>query len=84
MEDAMRAITVALLATLAVPAQADCDRPGSFKLYRTSAVMPDSVYIATFDAPEGAAYNLENCTIVANRSMAQPGVVVRFWCEAVD
>jgi hypothetical protein len=79
----MRAITVAVLAmVVAGPAQAnDCDRPGSVRLYRSSVVAPEPIYIATFDAPHGVTYNARNCAIAAQLFRGQPGVVVDYWCE---
>lgn len=39
--------------------------------------------MATFDANDaGPDYNRENCAIAARLFMAQPGVTVRYWCEA--
>jgi hypothetical protein len=77
---------VALLALLVGPAHAnDCEpSPGAYRLYRSSSALPDArLRIATFDAPDGAAYNSENCPMSARLRMAQPGVVVRYWCEPV-
>jgi hypothetical protein len=87
----MKAITIAVLAATlaALPAQADCDPPGSFRLYRSSAAIPNArIHVATFDSTErgalGTDYNRENCRIAAQQFMAQPGVVVRHWCEPVN
>lgn len=55
---------------------------GSYKLYRTSLVPSDPlVYIATFDSPNGAAFNQENCEIARGLFQSQPGVLTRFVCE---
>ena len=39
------------------------------------------IHIAIFDAPEGEAYNAENCNVAASLFASQPGVTVRYWCE---
>ena len=59
------------------------DRAGAFTLYRASPLDPTMrIHMATFDAEDGAAYNAENCRIVAQLFQSQPGVSVRYWCEA--
>jgi len=45
--------------------------------------MAGSLMIATFDAPEGAAYNRENCEIARVLFQEQPGVIVRYFCHEV-
>ena len=72
-------------ATLGLPADSAAtasDAIGTFTLYRSSVVAPDlSIHVATFDASDGEAYNLENCKIAASLFAEQPGVAVRYWCE---
>lgn len=55
-----------------------------FTLYRSSAVNGGAtwrLHVATFDASDGKAYNLENCETAKSLFQAQPMVTVRFWCE---
>ena len=55
-----------------------------FTLYRSSAVSGGSiwrVHIATFDASDGKAYNLENCETAKSLFENQQGVTIRYWCE---
>jgi hypothetical protein len=57
-----------------------------YTLYRTSAVEDQSpkfqrTHVATFDAAGGEQYNRENCDIARTLFQAQPGIVVRYWCE---
>jgi hypothetical protein len=57
-----------------------------YTLYRTSPVPVPTpelqrVHVATFDAEGGEQYNRENCDITRQLFQAQPGIVVRYWCE---
>jgi hypothetical protein len=53
-----------------------------FTLYRNSAVNGTlRMHVATFDAADGKAYNMANCSHAAELFEAQPGVKTRFWCE---
>jgi hypothetical protein len=76
----------AVLAMLAGSARAAC--PGEethYRLYRSSVVIQGAaIHVATFDAPDGEAYNRENCQIAARQFQSQPGVVVTYWCERVQ
>lgn len=57
--------------------------PGSYRLYRTSLVPSDPlVLVATFDSPQGEAFNRENCETARQLFQAQPGIVTRFVCHA--
>jgi hypothetical protein len=57
----------------------------TFKLYRESvAPVLERVHVATFDAPHGRDYNFENCWTAAELFAGQPGVSVRYWCEASE
>lgn len=61
------------------------EAPGVYTLYRSSSVesMRDArLHMATFDAVEGTEYNRGNCLIAAQLFQRQPGVIVRYWCEA--
>lgn len=61
------------------------DDTAAYTLYRTSAgVRGDAarIHVATFDAEAGGRYNRENCEIASRLFSAQPGVTVRYWCEA--
>ena len=78
-----------LLATLAVSAiqagAAELDSDPVYTLYRSSSAhgMQDArIHVATFDAAEGLEYNRGNCLIAADLFKQQPGVIVRYWCEA--
>ena len=58
----------------------------SYTLYRSSPVPTDDlslrrVHVATFDAYENQSYNQENCQTAASLFQAQPGVIVKYWCE---
>jgi len=58
--------------------------PGTaYTLYRNTVVegTPQRVHMATFDADENEDYNRENCQTAAELFQAQPGVMVRYWCE---
>lgn len=61
-----------------------CGTPSAgFLLYRSSVTDRDLILlVASFDADESAAYNRENCAIAQSLFSRQPGVVVRYWCEA--
>ena len=51
-------------------------------LYRSSVVNPEfRNHVATFDAADGAEYNLGNCQLAARLFLAQPEVKTLFWCE---
>jgi hypothetical protein len=57
-----------------------------YTLYRTSPVLDSSpelrrVHVATFDAKGGEQYNQKNCDIARQLFQAQPGIIVRYWCE---
>ena len=66
---------------------------GIYTLYRSSAVLPGMsfddinkleamrIHVGTFDAPEGEAYNQENCRLAEDLFSSQPGISTRFWCE---
>jgi len=59
-------------------------RDNVYVLYRSSPVDDQSlqrIHVATFDADGPEAYNLDNCEIAAELFKAQPGVVVKYWCE---
>lgn len=59
-----------------------CTGSDPYTLYRGSPVMDAArVHVATFDASDGAAYNMENCQLAAKLFQQQPGVAVNFWCE---
>ncbi|TGT36207.1 hypothetical protein [Mesorhizobium sp. M8A.F.Ca.ET.165.01.1.1] len=74
-----------LLAVLSFAALAGCDdiagSDTAYTLYRSSVTGPMRIHIATFDAAQKAEYNDENCRIAAGLFQAQPGVLVRYWCE---
>ena len=55
-----------------------------YRLYRTPIAGADRVHVATFDAPEPAGFNQENCEGAARLVGSQPGVTVRYWCEPVS
>lgn len=61
-----------------------CGPDDVYTLYRASPLSHSMrIHMATFDADDaGADYNRENCAIAARLFMAQPGVTVRYWCEA--
>ena len=73
------------LALAVVSALAGCapqpDDSKTYTLYRSSAAAEMRIHVATFDATEAEAYNRENCQLAASLFRAQPGVVVRYWCE---
>lgn len=56
-----------------------------FALYRSSALDAGMViYVARFDAPgmqDGG--NAINCATAASLFQNQPGVTVRYWCQAI-
>ena len=63
----------------------DPESVGVYTLYRSSSAtgMRDArMHIATFDAAESVEYNRGNCLIAAQLFQKQPGVIVRYWCEA--
>jgi hypothetical protein len=56
---------------------------GVYTLYRTSVILSQArVHVATFDAMDGESYNAKNCQNAAALFGEQPGVLVRYWCEA--
>jgi hypothetical protein len=65
--------------TAAALAACDSDDDGVYTLYRSSPAVQEPLHVATFDAAEGADYNLKNCEIVADLMANQPGVVVDYW-----
>jgi hypothetical protein len=72
-----------LLAGIFVTEGCNISGDGStYTLYRSS-VMADMprIHVATFDAQDGEKYNRENCQIAADLFLAQPGVIVKYWCE---
>lgn len=52
-----------------------------YNLYRTSVVLPDPIYVASFDANEGNMWNYENCTKAAEMMNAEPGLRVTYFCR---
>lgn len=54
----------------------------TYTLYRNSVVDPAMrIHVATFDAAEKEAYNIDNCDTAKGLFQRQSGVSVRFWCE---
>jgi len=73
----------AALAFLLFSAGCDLTESGTYTLYRTSALDAAArIHIATFDTKEGAEFNADYCQTAAKLLMTQPGVTVRYWCEA--
>ncbi|TRC98420.1 hypothetical protein FJV76_25010 [Mesorhizobium sp. WSM4303] len=60
---------------------AEADDGSTYTLYRGSLTGEMRIHVATFNATESEAYNHENCQIAADLFQAQPGVLVRSWCE---
>ena len=60
-----------------------CDRNTAYRLLRSSRVLESPLLVATFDAPESAAYNQENCEVARRLFAGQEGVRVEYWCERV-
>lgn len=58
------------------------DDQAVYTLYRSPGVGTHHIHVATFDAPDGEAYNKENCEIVAGLMQGQPGVSVQYYCHA--
>jgi hypothetical protein len=56
----------------------------SYYLYRGSVVGSDRIYIAKFDAPEGRAYDEENCVIVRGLIERQPGGDGRILVHSIE
>jgi hypothetical protein len=57
------------------------------KLMRSSMASERAYHVATFDVTDGCGdkcgeYNDENCQIARDLFLSQPGVQVRYWCEA--
>lgn len=74
------AFTVCLIATALAGCTGESD---TFTLYRSSALDDKMrIHVASFDTKNGAPYNQENCQITADLFRQQPGVTVRYWCEA--
>ncbi len=70
------------VAILSHPAMAG---EGTFLLYRNSILDASMrIYIAAFNAEEGAEYNSENCWVAADLFKNQDGVKTRFWCEPAE
>ena len=66
-----------------IEVHASPERVGVVTLYRTSPVTQRSrIHVATFDAINGLEYNTENCATARELFQSQPGVRVRYWCEA--
>jgi hypothetical protein len=72
--------TMGLVAVLAL---SSCNQDqGIYTLYRSSIVGDGQrVHVATFNSKDGGAYNLENCTLVADLVGRQPNIETKFWCE---
>jgi hypothetical protein len=77
-----------LLGAFAFAGASSADEPGSiYSLYRNSWVSREKrAHVATFDAFQtdsraSAAYNADNCNLVARLFNELPGNVSRFWCE---
>ena len=71
------------------PASAPAPTPTQprMKLMRSSIADDTAYHVATFDVIDGCRdkcgeYNSANCEIARDLFMSQPGVVVRYWCEA--
>lgn len=78
----MSALVVAFAASFVVASEADAQDENVYTLYRNSVTdRALRIHIATFDANEGHAYNMENCQLAADLFAGQSGVSVRFWCE---
>ena len=78
----MRALfaTTSILASIA--GAAPVPEAATVTLYRNSATSAAMrLHVASFDAAEGAAYNLENCAKARELFQAQPGITIKFWCE---
>jgi len=79
-------VAVVLLASLSSQAHnADhTDAKDAYTLYRTSYIGGETarLHIATFDARWGHEYNKENCVLARDLFLNQPGVSVKYWCEA--
>lgn len=71
---------LALTAAISLASCGSSNEREAYYLYRGSVVGSDRIYIAKFDAPEGRAYNEENCMIVRGLMERQPGVMVAYWC----
>ena len=70
-----------LLITTCVTLSA-CDAESTYVLYRNSVTDKNMrVHVATFDASDGEAYNLENCDQAKELFQAQSAVQTKFWCE---
>jgi hypothetical protein len=54
----------------------------TYTLYRNSVLDASMrLYVASFDAVDGGAYNRENCDQARELFQAQPDVKTKFWCE---
>ena len=60
-----------------------CDSSDNhYTLYRNSVTGEYMrLHVATFDASDGHAYNMENCQIAQELFQKQDGVKTKFWCE---
>lgn len=78
----MRAVVLSIIAVSAFCASCSAD-PHAYTLYRNSSVDASARYhVATFDAAESSEYNRDNCEIAQRLFATQPGVSVKYWCEA--
>jgi hypothetical protein len=60
-----------------------CDNSArTYTLYRSSVTSETlRMHVASFDTADGEDYNRENCFLTRDLYAAQPGVIVRYWCE---
>lgn len=72
---------VPLASAIALAACSEAPDRNAYTLYRSAIAGNESIYVATFDSTEGAAFNQQNCSEVAILIRSQPGVTVRYWCE---
>ncbi len=78
-------LIIAALALLAVTGCGGATRDDAnvWTLYRASAVSGDPItryQVATFDAPDPAPYNKQNCEMIATL-WKESGAQIRYWCE---
>ena len=69
------------------PTSAPARTQPRMRLMRSSVANDKAYHVATFDVVDGCwdkcgEYNSANCEIARDLFMSQPGVVVRYWCEA--
>ena len=75
-------MTKAIWAMAALAILAGCGDGDVYTLYRSSVVAGvERVHVATFDAKGRRDYNEGNCAIARDLFVAQPSVIVRYWCE---